>query len=89
MPDGALRGGGRVGEAAARPVHGGEQAEGPCQGAVVAHRLKLGNLLFHEVHNVLLHGVGVGRVAQVEAGEVCRPGGSDVAGRKRQVRCLG
>jgi hypothetical protein len=89
MPDGALRGGGRVAVTESGPVHGGEQTVGPYQSAVVAHRLELGNLLFHEVHHVLLHGVGVRHVAQVEAGEVRRPGGSDLTGRKRPVRRLG
>ena len=87
MPDRALRGGGRVSVAATRPVHRGEQPEGPHQSAVVTHRLELGDLLFHELNHALLppdallHGVRVGRVSQLEEGECGRPGGP---GRRRQ-----
>ena len=95
MPDRALRGGGRVGVAGSRPVHVGEQAEGPHQGAVIAHRLELGNLPFHELNHafllpdVLLHGVGVGRVAQLQEGECRRPGDPVLAGGKRPIHRLG
>ena len=54
MPDGALRGGGRVGEAASRPVDLGEQAEGTYQGAIITHRLKFGDLQFYEINHALL-----------------------------------
>jgi hypothetical protein len=73
----------------------GEQAEGPHQSAVIAHRLELGNLVFHELNHAflpsdaLLHGVGVGRVAQLQEGECRRPGGPVLAGGKCSIHRLG
>ena len=95
MPDRALRGGGRVGVAGSGPVHVGEQTEGPHQGTVIAHRLELGNLMFHELNHALLlpdallHGVGVSRVAQLQEGECRRPGDPHLVGGKRPIHRLG
>ena len=89
MPDRAFGGGGRVGESAYRPVHVGEQPEGPDQSAVIGHRLELGDLPFHELDHVLLHGVGVSGIAQLEAGERRRPGDPDLTSRTCPVNRLG
>jgi hypothetical protein len=95
MSDRTLSGGGRVTEAGTGPVHVGEQAEGPHQSAVIAHRLKLGNLMFHELNHALLlpdahlHGVRVGRVAQLQEGECRRPGDPHLVGGKRPIHRLG
>ena len=95
MPDRALHGGGRVGVAGSGPVHVGEQAVGPYQSAVIAHRLEPGNLLFHELNHgllppdALLHGVSVGRVTQLQEGECRRPGDPVLPSGERPIHRLG
>ena len=95
MPDRALHGGGRVGVAGSCPVHVGEQAVGPYQGAVLAHRLELGNLPFHELNHafllpdVLLHGVSVGRVTQLQESKCRRPGDPVLPSGERPIHRLG
>src|SRR5262249_10864567 len=74
MPDRTLSGVSGVPEAGTVPVHESEQAESPRQGTVVAHRLELGNLMFHELNHALLpdallYAVGIMCVAQLQERE--------------------
>ena len=95
MPDRALHGGGRVGVAGSRHVHVEEQAEGPHQGTVIAHRLEIGDLPFHELNqalvptDTLLQSVGVSRVPQLEQGERRCPGDPVLVRGERPIHRLG